>query len=90
VADRAIGAAALADSGELGAIADRADDDLRVRESALYALSQRPRGEGIPALIRIARESREPQLRKKAVYALAQSQDPRAVALFEELLVKKD
>jgi hypothetical protein len=82
-------AAGDAITGELGTIAGRDDEDLRVRESALHALSQRPRGEGIPALIRIAKESREPQLRRRAVFALAQSQDPRAVQLFEELLIKQ-
>jgi len=59
-----------------------------VRESAAFALSQRPHDEGVPALIRIARENPDPELRKKAIFWLGQSDDPRALALFEELLTK--
>lgn len=66
---------------------DRATDR-DVRESAVFALSQRPKDEGVPALIRIARENADPELRKKAIFWLGQSDDPRALALFEELLTK--
>ena len=65
-----------------------ADDrgDLEVREHAVFALSQRPSAEGVPALIRIARTSPQPELRRRALFWLGQSEDPRALALFEELL----
>jgi hypothetical protein len=66
---------------------DRATDR-DVREQAVFALSQRPHDEGVPALIRIARENPDPELRKKAIFWLGQSDDPRALALFEELLTK--
>jgi hypothetical protein len=66
---------------------DRAADR-DVREQAVFALSQRPHDEGVPALIRIARENADPELRKKAIFWLGQSDDPRALALFEELLTK--
>jgi hypothetical protein len=59
-----------------------------VREVAIFALSQRPRDEGVPALIRIVRENRDPALVKKALFWLGQSGDPRALALFEEILEK--
>jgi len=62
--------------------------DREVREAAVFALSQRPREEGVPALIRIARTHRDPELRRKALFWLGQSGDPRALALFEELLTK--
>lgn len=62
--------------------------DRDVREQAVFALSQRPREEGIPALIRIARSSRDSEVRRKALFWLGQSDDPRAIALFEELLAK--
>jgi len=39
-------------------------------------------------LIRIARTHRNPELRRKAIFWLGQSEDPRALALFEELLTK--
>ncbi len=62
--------------------------DRDVREQAVFALSQRPHDEGVPALIRIARENHDPELRKKALFWLGQSDDPRALALFEEILTK--
>ena len=62
--------------------------DREVRETAVFALSQRPKDEGVPALIRIARENRSPELRRKAIFWLGQSDDPRALSLFEELLTR--
>ncbi len=60
--------------------------DREVREQAVFALSQRPREEGVPVLIRIARSHRDPKIRQRAIFWLGQSEDPRALALFEELL----
>lgn len=62
--------------------------DREVRESAIFALSQR-KGEGVPALINVVRTSRDPELRKKALFWLANSRDPRALDLIEELLTKR-
>jgi hypothetical protein len=62
--------------------------DREVRESAIFALSQR-RDEGVPALINVVRTSRDPELRKKALFWLANSRDPRALDLIEELLNKR-
>ncbi|MEO7476591.1 MAG: HEAT repeat domain-containing protein [Gemmatimonadales bacterium] len=70
----------------LDAIAADQGDDLDVREQAVFALSDRPANEGVPALIRIAGTNPHPELRKKALFWLGQSEDPRALALFEELL----
>lgn len=72
-------------------LTDLVDDngaDREVREQAVFALSQRPRDEGVPALIRIVRENRDPELRRKAIFWLGQSEDPRALSLFEELLTR--
>ena len=72
-------------------LTDLVDDgtaDHEVRETAVFALSQRPKDEGVPALIRIARENRDPDLRRKAIFWLGQSDDPRALNLFEELLTR--
>jgi hypothetical protein len=60
---------------------------ISVRSDALYYLAQRPRGEGIPALVRVAETSKSVKLRKDAIWFLAQSRDSRALALFEKLLV---
>lgn len=72
----------------LAELVDEAAVDRDVRESAVFALSQRPREEGVPALIRIAKENPDPELRRKAIFWLGQSEDPRALALFEELLTR--
>ncbi|HET8712815.1 MAG TPA: HEAT repeat domain-containing protein [Gemmatimonadales bacterium] len=72
-------------------LTDLVDDgsaDREVRETAVFALSQRPRDEGVPALIRIARQNPDPELRRKAIFWLGQSEDPRALSLFEELLTR--
>jgi hypothetical protein len=63
--------------------------DREVREQAVFALSQRPREEGIPALIAVARTNKDPEIRKTALFWLGQSRDPRAIDLFEEILTKK-
>ncbi|HJU72384.1 MAG TPA: HEAT repeat domain-containing protein [Gemmatimonadaceae bacterium] len=75
-----------------GSLSDVAEDDRMerdVRESAIFALSQRPRDEGVPALIRIVRTSRDPKLKKNALFWLGQSRDPRALDLIEEILSKR-
>ena len=73
----------------LDALIDAGDESQEVREAAVFALSQRPRDEGVPALIRIARDHRDARLRRRALFWLAQSNDPRAVDLFEEILTRK-
>jgi hypothetical protein len=65
-----------------------ASGDGEVRESAIFALSQLSDDAGVPILIDIVRTHPDPNLKKKAIFWLGQSDDPRVVALFEELLVK--
>jgi hypothetical protein len=67
---------------------DAGDGEIELRKHAVFALSQRPAEEGVPALIRIARTHRHPELRKTALFWLGQSEDPRAISLFEELLMR--
>ncbi|HEX8454693.1 MAG TPA: HEAT repeat domain-containing protein [Longimicrobium sp.] len=69
----------------LQSIADD-DGDQEVRKQAVFALSRRPNDEAVPALIRIARTHRDPELRRTALFWLGRSEDPRALALFEEIL----
>jgi hypothetical protein len=64
------------------------DPDTEVKEKAVFALSQLPKAEGVPLLIETARKNRNPEVRKKAMFWLGQSQDPRALAFFEEVLGK--
>jgi HEAT repeat protein len=70
----------------LDSIATDRDGELEVRKQAVFALSQRPAEEGVPVLIRIARSNPHAELRKTALFWLGQSEDPRALALFEEIL----
>ena len=83
---QAAGDSATAGLREL-AESEGADSD--VRTQAVFALSQRPRDEGVPALIRVARTSGSAEVRRSALFWLGQSEDPRALALFEELLSGK-
>jgi len=82
---QAAGAAATKDLADL-AVDDSVDRD--VREHAVFALSQQPRDVGVPALIRIARTNRDPEVRRRAFFWLGQTRDPRALALFEEVLTR--
>ena len=63
--------------------------DRDVREHAVFALSQEPRDVGVPALIQVARTNRDPEVRRKAFFWLGQTNDPRALALFEEVLTRQ-
>jgi hypothetical protein len=63
--------------------------DRDVREQAIFALSQQPKDKGVPALINVVRTNKDPELRRKALFWLGQSGDPRAVNLIEELLTRR-
>ena len=82
---QAAGEAAVKDLADLVGD-DTLDRD--VREHAVFALSQQPKDVGVPALIQVARTNRDPDVRRKAFFWLGQSGDPRAIALFEEVLTK--
>ena len=82
-------AAGAAATRGLDSLADDDAGDVEVRKEAVFALSQRPADEGVPALIRIARTSPHAELRKSALFWLGQSEDPRALELFEEILTKR-
>jgi hypothetical protein len=73
----------------LSQLAESEREDKDIRTQAVFALSQRPREEGIPALIRVARSSGSAEVRRSALFWLGQSEDPRALALFEEILTRR-
>lgn len=62
------------------------DPETEVKKKAVFALTQMPKGEGIPLLIQVARTNRNPEVRKQAVFWLGQSKDERALAFIEEVL----
>jgi hypothetical protein len=84
---------AIAPGAERGdAASDAGSDgeaDLEVREQAVFALSQRPRDESVPALLRIARTNRDVRIRRKATFWLGQSDDARALDFFEAVLGRR-
>lgn len=64
------------------------DPDTDVKKRATFALSQLPKDEGVPKLIEVARNNRNAAVRKQAMFWLGQSNDPRALKFFEEVLLK--
>ena len=62
------------------------DPDSAVRERAVFALTQLPNGAGVPLLIDLAKTHRDPAVRKKAMFWLGQSKDPRATEFFAQVL----
>ena len=62
--------------------------DTKVKERAVFALSQLPQDEGVPKLIDVARTNRNPAVRKQAIFWLGQSRDPRALDFFVEVLAR--
>jgi hypothetical protein len=71
----------------VGTIMDSLDDpDSQIRTKAVFALSQLPKDEGIPKLIELARTHRDSTVRRRAMFWLGQSGDPRALEFFEQIL----
>lgn len=64
------------------------DPDTDVKKKAVFALSRLPKDEGIPKLIQIARTHSNAAVRKQAMFWLGQSQDRRAIEMFEQILLK--
>jgi hypothetical protein len=62
------------------------DPETEVKKRAVFALSQLPHDEGVPLLIDTARKNRNPAVRKQAMFWLGQSNDPRALDFFAEVL----
>jgi len=71
------------------ATAAREDPDLEVKKQAVFALSQLPDDEGVPLLVEVAETHPHPEVRKQAFFWLGQSDDPRALDLFERVLLRK-
>lgn len=64
---------------------NNADED-DVRESAIFALSQRPKNEAVPALTRVVQGDHPVHLRKSALFWLGQTDRERAISVYEEIL----
>jgi hypothetical protein len=70
----------------LGQIADDDTEDLEIRKHAIFAISQRPDAESIPALVRMAQSHANAEVRKTALFWLAQKDSPEVIDLFEKIL----
>jgi HEAT repeat protein len=64
------------------------DRTLHVRGEAVETLADLPDGQGIDALIEIARDHTDHDTRKKAIEALTDADHPKARKLFESILLK--
>jgi HEAT repeats len=62
------------------------DPDTEVKKKAVFALSQMPKDEGVPKLIEVAKSNHNLEVRKQAMFWLGQSNDPRALDFFEQVL----
>jgi HEAT repeats len=79
-------AAEAAAGTALDSVVNDETGDREVRKQAVFALAQRASNQGVPRLIHIVRSNPDPELRKAALFWLGQSEDPRALDLFEEIL----
>ena len=70
----------------LATLVDDDDVEMEVRRAAVFALSQQETDQSVGQLLEIAKTSRHPQLRREALFWLAQSDDPRVLDTFEEIL----
>ncbi|MBX3145367.1 MAG: HEAT repeat domain-containing protein [Gemmatimonadales bacterium] len=72
---------------ELFSLYDRIEERA-IREQLIFAYSQRQERGAVDKLIEIARSDKDPELRKKAIFWLSQSRDPRVAVFLEEMLTK--
>ena len=79
-----LGNGAVARLGIGGSRDDSPDDEMR--SQAVFALSQRPKAESVPALMDVARTATHASAKRSAIFWLGQTGDPRAADVFAELL----
>ncbi len=72
-------------SAELIALYERVTDR-EMKEQLIYLYSQRRTEETTTKLIDIVRRERDPELRKRAIFWLGQSKDPRAAEVLREVI----
>lgn len=67
---------------------DSTSAEAQVQIQAVRAISERPDGEAVPLLIKIAKTHPNAEVRKHAIRQLGESGDPRAVEYFGQILKK--
>lgn len=68
-----------------GILADD-DEDLDLRESAVFALTQLEDDVALGHLLKVGRDHDDPRVRRAALYALSQYDDPSVLSLYEAIL----
>lgn len=68
-------------TGLYATVADRA-----MREQLVFVYSQRNEPAALDKLMEIARRDPDPELRKRALFWLGQSEDPRAVQVLQDII----
>jgi hypothetical protein len=74
-------------AGDIEDIAVATGEEAEVQEAAVFALTQLPDDRGTDALLRLARRNLNPDIVRSVYFWLGQSEDPRVLALFEEVLL---
>lgn len=69
----------------LTALYDRMKDQ-DMKEQMIFVYSQRHEGQALDKLIDIAKHDTDPELRKKAIFWIGQSRDPKAVQYLQEVV----
>jgi HEAT repeat protein len=64
------------------------DPQDEVREHAVFAISQLPHEKSVPMLIDLVKTHKSRRVRERAMFWLAESGDPRALQLMEQILTK--
>ena len=72
-----------------GGAEDFNSDEDDEKSHAVFVLHELKHGEGTPELLRIAKDHKDPQVRRKALFWLGQDGDPEAIDLFEQILRQK-
>jgi len=80
--------AGMAAADQLEGIAVASNEETEVQEAAVFAITQLPNDHGTDLLLDIAREHQNPDIVQTVYFWLGQTNDPRAVELFEEVLLR--
>jgi hypothetical protein len=75
-------------AGALETMVADTDEEIELREHAIFALSECLDEDAVAVLGRIARESDHPDLRRQALFWLAQRDDPAVLDFFEGILLE--
>jgi hypothetical protein len=65
---------------------ESASEDEELKSQAVFVLSQLRHNAGVPDLLEVARTNKSPRVRSQALFWLGQSDDVRAIDLFETVL----